>query len=170
MRAGGQQNDDDGRLQPCSAVVTDLETLSPWNINFPAFDRGFNHHRPGGQQHRINGSKIIILSMEYEENCEASQVAPAQRAVRLQTRRDEKCDQARNPDRSSERMNQQRLLEEILRQRQDHIATLGSNIAHQFDKRPVVMNVPEQVWQKNKKGREPTYPNPRIEKNAALLG
>ncbi len=65
-------------------------------------------------------------------------------------------------------MNQQRLLEEILRQRKHDIAPIRADIVHQLDERPVIVNVPKQVRQKDQESREPAKPKPRTEQRAAL--
>src|SRR5580704_636912 len=82
--------------------------------------------------------------------------------------RHEERDQSRYPDRRREGMNQQRLLQEILRQRKDDIAPVFANVVHQLDEGPVIVNVPKQVGQKNQEGRKPAQPHPRTEKDAAL--
>jgi len=60
------------------------------------------------------------------------------------------------------------LLKEILRQRENDIAAFGADVVHQFDKGPVIVNVPEQVGEENQECGEAAEPDPGIEEDAAL--
>src|SRR5216684_2974812 len=67
-------------------------------------------------------------------------------------------------------MNQQSLLKEVLARGEYHVAAFRSDVAHQFEERPVIVNVPEEVRKKNQECREAAEPYPLVEKDAALFG
>ena len=57
-----------------------------------------------------------------------------------------------------------------MRQRQDDVAAFGANVVHQFEKGPVVVDVPQQIGEEDQKGCAAADPDPPIEENAALSG
>ena len=57
-----------------------------------------------------------------------------------------------------------------MRQRENDVAALGADVAHQFDEGPVVVNVPQQIGKKNQEGGDTAEPDPGIEEDAALRG
>src|ERR1700683_195015 len=67
-------------------------------------------------------------------------------------------------------MDEHGLLEEISRKGQDDVAPLGADIVHQLQKRPIVLDVPEQVGKKDQKRGKSANPDPRMEKRTALRG
>src|SRR5262249_3894477 len=77
---------------------------------------------------------------------------------------------ARDPERRNEWLQQQALLQEKLERVQNNIPTRGPDVVNKLREREVVVNVPQQVRQKDQKGSEAAHPNPLIEKYAALLG
>src|ERR1700719_4165028 len=66
-------------------------------------------------------------------------------------------------------MNQQSLLKEILKWSQHNIATFSFNVPHQFDKRPVIVDVPQQIGQKDQKSGEAPQPDPLVGEYSALF-
>ena len=128
MRAAGEQENDNHRLQPCAT--------RPINA-------GFNHHRPRRQQHGIYRRKIVILAMQHEERGEADQIAPSQQTIRPESRRKQKREYSCEPNRRGQGIHQQCLLKEKFSQRQYYVPRLSANAAHQLQKRPVIMNIPE---------------------------
>ena len=111
--AGSQQHHHDYRFHPGQAGTVECV---------------LDGHRSRRQEHGINGSKIVILAVENEEDGIADQVTPAQHAVDLQPLREEERNQASDPDGRGQRKHQQRLLEEILQQRQHDIATFSPDV------------------------------------------
>src|SRR6266849_7039727 len=67
-------------------------------------------------------------------------------------------------------MNQQNLLEDVLQRREFNIAAAGLDVAHQLQKRPVMLDVPDEVREKNQEGHNSTQPDPFVSEDAALLG
>src|SRR2546421_2829262 len=65
-------------------------------------------------------------------------------------------------------MNQQNLLRKVLPRGERNIAAVGFDVAHQFCKRPVVLNVPDEIRQENQESRSATQPNPFVEEKAPL--
>src|SRR4029079_8341512 len=53
--------------------------------------------------------------------------------------------------------------------RQHGVATLGLDVVHQFDKRPMVVDIPQQVGKKDQEGGKASEPYPFIGEDATLL-
>ena len=85
MCTTGQQDDDDHGLEPRESRSCRLTLL----CLVLAVDGGFDRDGACGEQHGIDGGEIVILSVKNKKSSEADQVAPAQRAVRLEARREE---------------------------------------------------------------------------------
>src|SRR6202011_5136885 len=130
MSATHEQDDDHGRLEPSAR----------WMLN-----RRLDHDGPRGQQHGIDGGEVVILAVERKQRCVTNQIAPAEKAVRLESRGKKQCQQAGDPNGRGERMNQKSLLEEVLKWSEHYIAVFGFDVAHQFEEGPMVLNVPEKV-------------------------
>ena len=105
MGPAGEEQGDNRGFQP-GAAQAEVFRLTI----FPSVDRGFDHDCASGQQHGIYRSKIIDLSVEDEENREASQVAPTEHAVGFQPRREQEGKQSGEPDGHGDGLNQERLL------------------------------------------------------------
>src|ERR1700734_3557025 len=65
-------------------------------------------------------------------------------------------------------MNQNRLLKEILRQPKDDVAALRTNVVHQLNKRPAIVDVPQQVGKENQKRDRTADPYPVVEEGTPL--
>jgi hypothetical protein len=74
------------------------------------------------------------------------------------------------PDGCGKRLNQQGLLKEVLRQGKDHVTAFGTDVVHELEEGPLIVNIPEQVGQENQEGCAAAQPDPAIEEDAALGG
>ncbi len=74
----GKKNDDDDRLQPRVA-----RTRTPANVSFELSIADSMMTRSGCQKHGIDGSQVIIFSVEDEEDGEADEITPAEKADRV---------------------------------------------------------------------------------------
>ena len=65
-------------------------------------------------------------------------------------------------------MNQQNLLEDVLQRREFNIAAAGLDVAHQLQKWPVMLDVPDKVREKNQEGHNSAQPDPFASEDAPL--
>ncbi len=66
-------------------------------------------------------------------------------------------------------MGQQNLLREILKGRQPHVSPGAADVVHELQEGPVIVNVPNQIRQKNQKRDDSAKPEPLIQKHAPLF-
>src|SRR5438477_5553223 len=135
-----------------------------------AMNRGLNYNSAGGQQRGINRSEVVVLAVQHEKDRVADQIAPTQRAVGLESHREQQSEQSREPDRSSEGVYKQCLLEEVGKRPQHHVAAFRADAPHELNERPVVLDVPEHVGKEDEEGSDSAKPDPLIEEDAPLLG
>ena len=67
-------------------------------------------------------------------------------------------------------MKQQGLLKEVLRQGKDNVAAFGTDVVHELEEGPLIVDIPEQVGQENQEGCATAQPDPATEEDAALRG
>src|SRR5437660_1681084 len=67
-------------------------------------------------------------------------------------------------------MQQQNLLGEEFKRRESHVSSAGPDVGHQFEKRPVIVDIPNQVRQEDQKCGNATQPEPLLQQNTALPG
>src|SRR5260370_34883 len=113
----------------------------------PGLTRPINEtlDHPAASRHidRIDWPEIVILAFKNHEYRERGQIAPAQEPVRLQPRRKKKREQAGNPDRRKEWLDDEHLLAEKRPGRKHHVAAFGLDVAHEFHEGPVMLNIPQ---------------------------
>src|SRR5258708_28861680 len=117
-----------------------------------AMNRGLNHDSAGGQQHGINRSEVVVLAVEHEEGRVADQIAPAQRAVGLESHGKQQSEKSREPDRGGEGIHKQRLLEEVGKRPQHHVAGFSANSPNELKEPPVVLDVSEYLGNEDAEG------------------
>src|SRR5256886_3197857 len=132
-------------------------------------NRGLNYNSAGGQQRGINRSEVVVLAVQHEKDRVADQIAPTQRAVGLESHREQQSEQSREPDRRSEGVYKQCLLEEVGKRPQHHVAAFRTDAPNELNKRPVVLDVPEHSGKEDEEGSEPAEPDPLVEEDSALL-
>src|SRR5438046_2371184 len=98
-------------------------------------NRGLNYNSAGGQQRGINRSEVVVLAVQHEKDRVADQIAPTQRAVGLESHREQQSEQSREPDRSSEGGYEQCQLEEVGKRPQQHVAAFSADPPHEFNER-----------------------------------
>src|SRR5262249_24485245 len=135
MCTAGQQDECNGRFQPLAAGAGIFTTIN----------RGLNQDGASGQQNGVNRSEGGVLSVKGEEKRVAEKIAPAQRPVGLEARREQQSKQSREPDGGGEGIYQQGLLEEIGKRSQHHVAAFCADGPYELNKRPVVLDVPEHI-------------------------
>src|SRR4029077_15941850 len=121
------------------------------------------------QKHGVNRCEIVGFPVQNEEDGKTNQVAPTQRSIGLETRREEQGKQPRQPDGRSQKVNQQYLVKKIFGEGKDDVAAFGANVAHQFDEGPMMVDTPQKIGQEDQERGKATEPDPRIQKSAALL-
>src|SRR5260370_21148830 len=134
-----------------------------------AMNRGFNHDSVGGQQHGINRSEVVVLAVEHEKGRVADHIAPAQRAVGLESHGKQQSEKSPKPNRGGEGVHKQRLLEEVGKRPQHDVAAFSANTPNELNERPVVLDVPENIGKEDEEGSESAEPDPLVEEDAALL-
>src|SRR5437870_3449978 len=67
-------------------------------------------------------------------------------------------------------MQQQNLLGEEFKRRESHVSSTGPDVVHQFEKRPVIVDIPNQVRQEDQKCGNATQSEPLLQQNTALPG
>ena len=154
VRAASEQDSHDRRFQPSTVRI---------------YGR-LDHNCARSQQHGINRRQIVILPMQGEVDTVGDKITPSQNAIRFQTRGKEEYSQTGDPNGRGEWMHEKRLLEEVLSCGKHNVAALGPDVAHQFEERPVVVHVPEQVRQKYEECCQATQPNPLVQEDATLFG
>src|SRR5258706_5816172 len=134
-----------------------------------AMNRGLDHDSAGGQQHGINRSEVVVLAVEHEEGRVADHIAPAQRAVGLESHGEQQSEKSHEPDRGGEGIHKQRLLEEVGKRPQLHVAAFSTDSPNELKERPVVLDVPEHIGKEDEEGSESAEPDPFVEEDSALL-
>src|SRR5437868_13145660 len=154
VNTDNQQQDDNSRLQPSQA----------WGR-----ECGFDRDSAGGQQHGINRSEIVIFPVQQENYCVADDIAVAEETVRPHAGPDKKCTQTRDPNRRGQWIQQQCLLQKELAGRQPDVAAICLDVSHQLQEWSLVMNVPQQIRQKNQECSQASKPNPFTGKYTPVL-
>src|SRR5437773_7624609 len=133
-------------------------------------NRGLNYNSAGGQQRGINRSEVVVLAVQHEKDRVADQIAPTQRAVGLESHREQQSEQSREPDRSSEGVYKQCLLEEVGKRPKYHVAAFRADAPNELNKRQVVLVVPEHIGKEDEEGSKPAEPDPFVGEDPAWLG
>ena len=67
-----------------------------------------------------------------------------------------------------EKMHEECLIEQKWNRTFHHVAAAGSNVSHQFEKRPMMLNVPDYIGQPDQHGDDETDPDPFVRQGAAF--
>src|SRR5215470_16465220 len=96
------------------------------------------------------------------------QECPPKRPVRSRFSAEKVKKQPSQPKRQAQRHYQQDLLGDKRGRSQRHIPSRCPNVAHQLKKRPMVLDVPHEVWKENQQSESASGKQPRREKEFTL--
>src|SRR5215469_1671239 len=130
----------------------------------------FGGNGAGGKQNRVSGSGIIILAVGNEEKRESDDESPAQIAIRLCVGREEAEKQASEPEGKAKWIHHQDLLADVCERWVGDVFAGRANVAHQFEKGPMVPDVPDQVGEEDQQRDGATGKKPGREQKLALRG
>src|SRR5690242_17381100 len=95
-----------------------------------------------GKQNRIGGSGIVVLAVREKEKCEGDEEGPAEDAIVFGSAREQIKEQAAEPKWKAEGIHHQDLLHGVSTGRVGNVFAGNANVVHQFEKRPVMLDVP----------------------------
>src|SRR5579864_8010669 len=127
-----------------------LQPCSPWLI-----EPRFNRHRTGREQHRINRREVVNLSMQREEDSVTDQITPAEDSIRRQRRPEQQCDDAGDPYGRGKWAHVHHLTQKKINRAEHNVPALGADGVHELEKRPLIVNIPEQIRQEYRNAAAP---------------
>src|SRR5215471_8917897 len=130
----------------------------------------FGGNGAGGKQNRVSGSGIIILAVGNEEKRESDDESPAQIAIRLCVGREEAEKQASEPEGKAKWIHHQDLLADVCERWVGDVLASRADVVHQFEKRPMVVDVPNQVGQEDQERDSAASDEPGREQQFSLRG
>ena len=111
----------------------------------------FSGNGPGGEQNRVSRRGIIILAVGNEEKRVIDDKGPPESAIPLGVAGEKVKEQAAEPKRKAERIHHQDLLDGVGKRRVGDVLAGDSDVVHQFEKRPVMLDIPNQIGKENHK-------------------
>ena len=107
--------------------------------------------------------------MGNEEQPESDEERPAKRAIGLRVAREKIKKQAAKPERKADRTHHYDLLGEIRKRRVGKVFAGDANVAHQVEKWPVMLDVPNKVRKKEQKRDSAACEDPWRKQESALV-
>src|SRR5437588_1400984 len=117
-------------------------------------------HGSRGEQHRIRGRQIIIFPFQANEGDEKQRVNPAEDAKTLSLFAETKPGEGARPKWKQNQVHQHRLISNERDRAANDIAMSAADVVHQFEKRKVVAEQPDQVRKKNQERTKRADPDP----------
>ncbi len=120
------------------------------------------------EQNRVSRSGVIIFSVRNQEKREDNHERPAEIAIRFRGAGEKIKEQAAKPERKAERIHHHDLLGQVRAGRVGDVLSGDSNVVHQFEERPVVLDIPNQVGKEDQERYGTAREKPWGEQELAL--
>ena len=122
----------------------------------------------GGEEHRIDGREIVMLSMHDDEFGKRDEIGNTERAIATALARHDQPNEAAQPEWKSGRIHDEDLLGDELEWTKDDILVAVRDVLKELERWPMVLHLPKQVWRREGDGDYATEPNPSLRKVSAL--
>ena len=108
----------------------------------PQCEEAFRRDPARGEKHRVDGSEVIMLSVQENELCESDEICDAKKAVRPTG---EQPDKSAEPERERGGIHDEDLLAEELQRAERDVFVAARYIAQELERGPVVADLSDDV-------------------------